>query len=343
MFYNGWMLQAIYKAPQPQTASPSSFAGIQAAQNIRFGTEPLSPPANAKAYYPASPNGLVLKLAQWINAVVLKHRKLEVSVAPEALAALKFLPADAGVIIAPNHNSALDRYVMLEVSRQAGRGAQSMGALDAFQYNTPIKRWILQQLGVFSVSGKPGDAGKAYAEALVSQGPDPLVIFPEGAETYKGSELQPFKYGAASIALKAAANRPVWIFPMALKYRYDESLEPRLGTALHELEAKAALSERPDFSTLQRIRRLLSFAQLKATRKELQNNEGIANVVSRLQLAILKQWPPTMQRAVRKVEVTLGEPIDARRYLPMARVDRSLAVQNLTRRMSTDISRLLLT
>lgn len=63
--------------------------------------------------------------------------------------------------------------------------------------------------------------------------------------------------------------------------------------------------------------------------------EKLANVIGRLELELLQQWPPPMQDYLNKVEVRVGEPVDVRPWLSDYGNDKAAAIQNLTARVHT--------
>ena len=79
----------------------------------------------------------------------------------------------------------------------------------------------------------------------MTQGKNPLVVFPEGEIYFLGDRLTPLREGAATLALAAARKvadkgRTVWIVPTAIRYRFlqDHDPLPELHRLMDTLEAR---------------------------------------------------------------------------------------------------------
>jgi FAD/FMN-containing dehydrogenase/1-acyl-sn-glycerol-3-phosphate acyltransferase len=142
--------------------------------------------------------------------------------------------AGHGVLIAPNHFTYTDPFLLNAAADELGAPFYFMTAWQVFATSGWLKRHVLRQHGCFSVD-RDGTDVRAFrqAVAILQSEPNPLVIFPEGEMYHVGERVLPFHEGPAAIALAAAkaATRPIVAVPCALKYYFvgDPSLK------MHEL------------------------------------------------------------------------------------------------------------
>jgi len=106
------------------------------------------------------------------------------------------IPRSGKVIIAPNHVSSFDGFLLqLAVSRHL----YFMGKEEAFK--NPFSAWLMKQLGVFPVNRGILDRNAIRNAFNVLDTGLALVVFPEGTRTY-GTGLVPAKNGVSHIAKK---------------------------------------------------------------------------------------------------------------------------------------------
>jgi len=109
------------------------------------------------------------------------------------------IPAQGPVIIASNHRSFLDPFVIATMAR---RPMYYVAKQELFSRGW--QAWILNALGAFPVQRGAGDTDMIEtAKAILARG-DIVLIFPEGTRTRPGSLGQP-KRGVGRIALESGA------------------------------------------------------------------------------------------------------------------------------------------
>jgi glycerol-3-phosphate dehydrogenase (NAD(P)+) len=111
----------------------------------------------------------------------------------------EYIPASGPVIIAANHRSFLDPFVIATMAR---RPMYYVAKKELFR--RPWQAWILNALGAFPVDRGAGDeASVETAKAILARG-DIVLMFPEGTRVRPGSLGKP-KRGVGRIALETEA------------------------------------------------------------------------------------------------------------------------------------------
>src|SRR5919198_918241 len=111
------------------------------------------------------------------------------------------IPAEGPVILASNHRSFLEPFVIAGMAR---RPIYFVAKKELF-INRPIA-WLLGALGAFPIDRHGGDqAAMATARAILERG-DGVLIFPEGTRIRPGA-LGRAKRGVGRLALESAAPR----------------------------------------------------------------------------------------------------------------------------------------
>ena len=109
------------------------------------------------------------------------------------------IPKSGPVIVAPNHRSFLDPFV---IGCCLNRPIYFVAKKELF--NNRVAGWFLNRLGAFPVNRDKGDAEMlATAEAILARG-DSVMIFPEGTRVRPGPLGKP-KTGAARLSLVSGA------------------------------------------------------------------------------------------------------------------------------------------
>ncbi len=112
---------------------------------------------------------------------------------------LEHIPAEGPVIIAANHRSFLDPFV---IGTMARRPLYYVAKEELF--SNRLQSWILNSLGAFPVRRGQGDGDMVdTARAILARG-DIVLIFPEGTRTRPGSLGTP-KRGVGRLALETGA------------------------------------------------------------------------------------------------------------------------------------------
>ncbi len=112
----------------------------------------------------------------------------------------EYIPAEGPVIVAANHRSFLDPFVIATMSRR--RPMYYVTKKELFQWR--FLAWLLTALGAFPVDRGAGDRDMIEtAKEILARG-DIVLIFPEGTRTRPGSLGKP-KRGVGRLALETGA------------------------------------------------------------------------------------------------------------------------------------------
>lgn len=177
--------------------------------------------------------------------------------------------AGKGVLVTPNHSAHYDSAALYLAADRVDLPLYTMAAWQVFAMCSTFESWAMQRLGCFSVDREGADR-QAFKQAvdILRQQPHPLVIFPEGDIYHVNDRVVPFREGAAAIALSAAkrAERPIVVFPTAIKFFYVDDPTDALHGLMDQLEERLYLRPQPDAELAQRIHR---FAEAALALKEL--------------------------------------------------------------------------
>jgi 1-acyl-sn-glycerol-3-phosphate acyltransferase len=198
------------------------------------------------------------------------------------------MPQAGAFVLAPNHYSEIDPFVMGVVSWKLGRAPRFLTKASLFK--NPVLGWLLRSSGQIPVerAGSKSHAALRAAEHLVEKG-RMVVVYPEGSLT-RDPDLWPMrgKTGAVRIALE----QDIPIIPAA--HWGTQALLPRYGKRLSLFPRKTidvAIGEPLDLSAY-RGKPLDQATLLKAT-GELMN--AIAALLAELrgEPAPAERWDPT--------------------------------------------------
>jgi 1-acyl-sn-glycerol-3-phosphate acyltransferase len=185
--------------------------------------------------------------------------------------------AGHGILLAPNHCRPCDPMVLYPLGLAVGAPVHIMASWHLFMQSR-FQRWLLQQVGVFSVyrEGMDRDALKCAIQILV-EARRPLVLFPEGMVSRSNDRLNHLMDGTVFIARNAAKQRAqqsppgrVVLHPVAIRYFFLGSVEQTIEPVLEEIERR--LSWRPQ--TARSIEeRIVKVGDALLTLKELEYSD----------------------------------------------------------------------
>ncbi len=238
-------------------------------QTVRHVQPPLK-------FIPAAYNPWVMRIVHWLLPIFLRVRlrpwlpagidRIEVTGADYLVDLYQQFEAhQARFLMAPRHVEVDDPLSGLYLcSRAVAKAAKKRG----IQLKQPVHihfiyergmtiwagklvSWLLSHIGGTPIrrGRKPDWVGLKAARKLMLEGDMPLVVAPEGATNGHSERIGPLEPGVAQLGFwcaedlqKAARSETVFIVPVGIQYRYEQSNWPRLATLLTRLEKQSGLA-----------------------------------------------------------------------------------------------------
>ncbi|MCA9205199.1 MAG: 1-acyl-sn-glycerol-3-phosphate acyltransferase [Planctomycetales bacterium] len=169
------------------------------------------------------------------------------------------LDQNQGVLITPNHPTHADPFVLLEAVDQMRQPFFFLTAWQVFAATHRLGRWILRQHGAFSINREGTDVrAMRQAVEVLEKGRCPLVVFPEGEVFHLNDRVTPFRFGAATMALRAArrGHREIACVPCGLRFTYAKDPSEKLSAVMDKLEMQMGWKPRQETSLARRLERL---------------------------------------------------------------------------------------
>ena len=109
------------------------------------------------------------------------------------------IPADGGVIVAPNHKNFLDPFFIGIVAR---RHVRFMAKVELFK--GPLA-WLFLRLGAFPIRRGKSDTEALATAATILRAGGLVVVFPEGTRVEQADALGAPRHGAGRLAIESGA------------------------------------------------------------------------------------------------------------------------------------------
>ncbi len=219
-------------------------------------------------FKPPKPNLSVIKsvnaIMPVVNRLYLKGMALDID--PETIERLKSTSGNP-TLISPNHAASDDPYVMFLLSKHISQPFYYMAARETYGKGVfrGIRGFLMQRLGVYSVVRGTVDRNAfRTTREILSEGRWPLVIFGEGEISHQNDTVMRFERGVAQLCFwaiddmkKGDIDKPLYVVPLGIKYRYTQDMWDVIDTALTNLERSILPSEeRTPIERYQRLRRI---------------------------------------------------------------------------------------
>lgn len=219
-------------------------------------------------FKPPKPNLSVIKVVNAIMPIVnrfyLKGMTLDIdSETIERIESTRGNPT----LISPNHAASDDPYTMFLLSKHIAQPFYYMAAREVFDRGRfgGMRSAVMQWCGAYSVVRGTADrnAFRTTREVL-SEGKWPLVIFGEGEISHQNDTVMRFERGVVQLCFwaiddmkKGEIDKPLYVFPLGIKYRYTQDMWNVIDTALTNLERSILPSEsRTSVERYERLRRI---------------------------------------------------------------------------------------
>ena len=193
----------------------------------------------------------------------------------EDLDRLRALAPDR-VLLTPNHPTNDEPALLFHLGCRVEQPFYFLACREAFDPLAGLWGQIIRRIGAFSVVRGTADRAsfRATRETLARPGAK-LVIFPEGEVYSQNDSLLPFHSGVFQLAFwtledlrKAGeAGAPLYVLPVAVKYRFTQDMRPALRASLARLERHVGLPENRDGDLYARLR-AVGGAMLRSVERE---------------------------------------------------------------------------
>ena len=232
-------------------------------------------------FKPPKPNLSVIKIASAImplyNRLYLKGLTLEIDA--ESIARLEATQGYA-TLISPNHAASADPIVMFLLSKHLVQPFYYMAARETYGKGAfkGLRGFLMQRLGVYSIVRGTADRNAfRTTRQVLTEGKWPLVIFGEGEISRQNDTVMRFERGPIQLCFwamddmkKAEIDKPLYVLPLGIKYRYTKDMWNAIDSALTALERNILPpTARTPIERYQRLRRI-GIAVLKTLADEYQ-------------------------------------------------------------------------
>jgi len=151
-------------------------------------------------------------------------------------------------LVTPSHSGGFEPHIVMHLSKLLGTNFHYVAAMELFA-KSPVHRWLLQKLGVYSIiRGALDRPSFSMTRRLLAEGRQWLVVFPEGETIWQNSTIIPFQSGVIRLAFKALedvdqadGDASLFCVPVAIKYVYLDDMHDEIDASLARLEAKLAV------------------------------------------------------------------------------------------------------
>jgi 1-acyl-sn-glycerol-3-phosphate acyltransferase len=167
-----------------------------------------------------------------------------INIAKSDLAKIKAL-GNARTVICSNHSHRHDPIFLFSLSAILKEQFNYIAAREIFDW-WPFKLhgYCIQRVGAYSITrGTIDRPSLAMSKKVIAAGQRKLVVFPECEISGSDDRLLPVEPGLAALFLKSAEevaakspDEPLYILPVALKYKYVEDISLTLSNSLTRIE-----------------------------------------------------------------------------------------------------------
>ena len=179
--------------------------------------------------------------------LLIRHGTTELHILGDGLKRYRQL-AGARTIICPNHSSWDDTDMIFAFSSLVKENFNYLAAWEVLHSHFGYRTW-LQHVGCYSIiRGYPDRASFKATRNMLVKGKHKIVIFPEGEISHDSCNLLPLKAGMSQMAFSAlqklerdGLTAPIYILPLALRYKIKGDPRPALEDAMAALEKALSL------------------------------------------------------------------------------------------------------
>ena len=219
-------------------------------------------------FKPPKPNLSMIKVASGFMPIYnrLHLKGLTLDIDEESIVRLESIQRES-TLISPNHAASADPIVMFLLSKHISQPFYYMAARETYGKGmfSGVRGYLMQRLGVYSVvRGTVDRHAFRTTRQLLAEGRWPLVIFGEGEISHQNDTVMRFERGVIQFCFwaiddmkKEGVDKPLYVVPLGIKYRYTKDMWNVIDTALMELEHSILPSSaRTPVERYQRLRRI---------------------------------------------------------------------------------------
>jgi hypothetical protein len=169
------------------------------------------------------------------------------------------------VLSTPNHPTNMEPALLFHLACTLRQRFYYLACRESFDNLWGLWGGLIRRLGAFSVERGTADRASFRAtREVMTQPASHLVIFPEGEIYSQNDTLLPFHSGAIQLAFWAlddirkteGTDRPFFVAPIAIKYRFVDEMGPAIESSLKRLEAFTGVPAGTDSAPYSRLRRI---------------------------------------------------------------------------------------
>lgn len=219
-------------------------------------------------FKPPKPNLSVIKVVNAIMPIVNRFylRGMTLDIDSETVERIESTRGNP-TLISPNHAASDDPYTMFLFSKNIAQPFYYMSAREVFDRGMfgGVRSAVMQWCGAYSVVRGTADrnAFRTTREVLF-EGKWPLVIFGEGEISHQNDTVMRFERGVVQLCfwaiddmVKGGLDKPLYVIPLGIKYRYTQDMWNVIDSSLENLERSILPSEsRTSVERYERLRRI---------------------------------------------------------------------------------------
>lgn len=232
---------------------------------VSYSAPAERPPRRKLAFKPPKRSGLMLAIAHLTLPTVLKrgYGIVNIRYSDDEVARFRKLLSDR-VLITPNHPTHAEPAIAFQLANKVGKPMFYLSNREAFGFAWGLFGFLLQRVGAYSIlRGAPDRESFKMTKSLLADGPNQLVIFPEGEVYSQNDSLLPFQAGVFQLAFlaldemdKNGVDAPLYVQPVAMHYHFTEDMGPKIVASMENLERNLSLSGPPPEDRYARLRRI---------------------------------------------------------------------------------------
>lgn len=220
--------------------------------------------ADADDFISAAPSPLVRNFFQAALPFLLPCLSVvQVDYDPKDLERLRALEPHR-VLLTPNHPTNTEPALLFHLSCRVGQPFYYLACREAFEPLWGLWGHVIRRVGAYSVVRGTSDRASFRAtRELLRQAGSKVVVFPEGEVYSQNDSLLPFHNGVFQLAFwayedlrKEGVTDPLYIVPVAIKYRFIDDVTSAIRASLTRLEAFTGATSDPAADDYTRLRRI---------------------------------------------------------------------------------------